>query len=83
MCSMVKLIWGTTEDIMMPSTWPWPMPWWFSRFIIAMPYSSEVRLRLVDSRQYCFISSPSNRAVFMLVLPMSSVSIMVSLLSVA
>ena len=76
MCSMVKLIWGTTEDIIMPAIWLRSMPLCRIRFIMVMPYSSDVRLRLVEMRQYWRISMPSNSAVFILVLPMSSVRIM-------
>ena len=76
MCSMVKLICGTTEEIMMPSTCSGEMWLCANRFISRMPYSSEDMLRSVDTRQYCTISMPSKSAVLMLVFPMSRVSIM-------
>ena len=41
-----------------------------------MPYSSDVYVLFVDTRQYLTILSPSNNAVLMFVLPMSMVKIM-------
>ena len=61
---------------MMPSTQSALKPSWANMFRIMMPYSSEVLVRLVEMRQYFTMSMPSKRAVLMLVLPMSRVSIM-------
>ena len=76
MCSMVKLMVGTTLEIHTPSTLDGSSPSCLNRLMNRIPYSSEEYILLVDTRQYLTISSPLNRAVLMLVLPISRVRIM-------
>ena len=75
MCSIVKLMEGTTDERIMPSTASGLRSWYKSRLVSFSPSSSLVAAMSVFSRQYCTISVPENSAVLILVLPMSRVRI--------